>query len=204
MRKSVFFVTVAGLAFILIFTLGYSCSQPTKMQISEKENQPFNNYASPPSSLDALYPPQTKESVYLFKMFELNTFFSGIIAELFENDFRNAKGNFEIFMTKHSELSKLIPEWEREWEQKYPGGPLDELKNALDRGDKAKAMASIEKVGIECHECHISYMAKVQQKYHWGNFEEIKLKDPLTNEEVNFAQLKQGLNVNFRGNWSGR
>jgi len=42
-------------------------------------------------------------------------------------------------------------------------------------------------------------MAKVQQKYHWGNFEEIKLKDPLTNEEVNFAQLKQGLNANFAG-----
>jgi len=132
-------------------------------------------------------------------MLELGTFFSGIIADLSENDFQNAKGNFEIFMTKHDELSKLIPEWEREWEKEYPGGPLDELKKALGRGDAAKAMESIQKVGIECHECHISYMAKVQQKYHWGNFEEIKLKDPLTNEEVIFAQLKQSLNANFAG-----
>jgi cytochrome c556 len=199
MRKFVFFVTVTSLVFLLVFGFGYSWSQSTKTQMSEKGNLALNDYAPPPSSLDALYPPQTKEPVYLFKMFELGTFFSGIIADLFENDPQNAKGNFETFMTKHSELSKLIPEWEREWEKEYPGGPLDELKKALDRGDKAKAIESIEKVGIECHECHISYMAKVQQKYHWGNFEEIKLKDPLTNVEVNFAQLKQDLNANFAG-----
>ncbi len=199
MKKLVFLLTVSGIAIILVLGLGYSSSQDTKTQISQEEYLAFYTPGPPPSSLDPLYPPQTKAPVYLGKMLEMGTLFSGIIADLFENDFQHAKGNFEIFVTKHRELSKLIPEWERDWEKEYPGGPLDELKKALERGDQAKAMASIEKVAIECHECHVSNMAKVQQKYHWGNFEEIKLKDPLTNKEVSFAQLKKGLYVNFVG-----
>ena len=195
MRKLVFFVTVTGLAFVLIFSLGYSWSQSTKTQMSEKEDLALNDYASPPSSLDGLYPPQKKEPVYLFKMFELGTFFSGIIADLFENDLQNAKNNFEKFKTKYIEAAKLVPEWEKD----YPIDPLDELKMALENGSKGKVMAGIEKVGETCHQCHVSNMAKVQQKYHWGDFGEIKIKDPLTNEEVSFAQLKQGLNVNFVG-----
>ena len=195
MRKLVLFVTVTGLAFVLIFGLGYSWSQSTKTQMSEKENLALNDYASPPSSLDAFYPPQKKEPVYLFKMFELGTFFSGIIADLFENDLQNAKSNFEKCKTKYIEASKLVPEWEKD----YPIDPLDELKMALENGSKGKVMAGIEKVGETCHQCHVSNMAKVQQKYHWGDFGEIKIKDPLTNEEVSFAQLKQGLNVNFVG-----
>ena len=199
MKKLFLLSAGTGLAIILILSFGFSGTNSIKAQIEGKERLALNDYVSLPRSLNALYPPQTKEPLYLLKMFELNTFFSGIVADLFENDFQNARGNFEIFITKHGELSKLIPEWEREWEKEYPGGPLDELSKALGRGDKAKAMESIEKVGMECHECHISYMAKVQQKYHWGNFEEIKLKDPITNDEVSFAQLKQGLNTNFVG-----
>jgi cytochrome c556 len=195
MRKLVFFVTITGLAFVLIFGFGYSWSQSTKTQMSEKGNLALNDYASSPSSLDGLYPPYKKEPVYLFKMFELGTFFSGIVADLFENDPQNAKGNFEKFKTKYIEVSKLVPEWEKD----YPMDPLDELKIALDSGTQGKVMAAIEKVGETCHHCHVSNMAKVQQKYHWGNFEDIKIKDPLTNEEVSFAQLKQGLNVNFVG-----
>jgi hypothetical protein len=193
MKKVVFFVSVAGLSFLLIFGFGYSWSQSTKTQMSEKGNLALNDYASPPSSLDSLYPPNKNEPVYLLKMFELGTFFSGIVADLFENDAQNAKGNFEKFREKYIEVSKLVPEWEKD----YPMDRLDELKIALDTGTQGKIMAATEKVGKTCHQCHVSNMAKVQQKYHWGDFETIKIKDPLTNEEVGFSQLKQGLNVNF-------
>ena len=48
-------------------------------------------------------------------MFELGTFFSGIVADLFENDLQNAKGNFERFKTKYVEVSKMVPEWVKEY-----------------------------------------------------------------------------------------
>lgn len=193
MRKLVFFVTFTTVAFILVFGFGYSWSKSAKAQMSERGNPTLNDYASPPSSLDASYPPNQKKPVYLFKMFELGTFFSGIVADLFEDDLQNAKSNFERFKTTYIEVSKLVPEWEKD----YPVNPLDELKVALDSGTQGKVMTAIEKVGETCHKCHVSNMAKVQQKYHWGSFEKIKIKDPLTNEKVSFTQLKQRLNVNF-------
>ena len=94
MRKLGFFVTATALAFVLIYGFEYSWSQSTKTQTSEKGNLDLNDYAAPPSSLDGLYPPNKKEPVYLFKMFELGTFLSGIVADLFENDPQNAKNNF--------------------------------------------------------------------------------------------------------------
>jgi len=181
---------------ILIFGPEYSGSQNTKTQKSEEGDTVFNaSISPPPSSLDILYPPQAKEPVYLIKMIELGTFFSGIVADVFENDFQNVEAGFERFKTKYVEVSKLIPEWEKE----YPMNPVNELKMAIESGEQGKIMASIEKVGKGCHECHIWNMAKVQQKYHWGNFEEIKIKDPLTNGEISFAQLKLRLNANFAG-----
>ena len=195
MRKLFVLLTFTSLAFILILRLGYTGAHSQKTQIAKKEGLALNDYAPPPSSLDVFYPPKTEEPVYLFKMFELGTFFSGIVADLFEKDLQNAKGNFERFKTKYVEVSKMVPEWEKE----YPMDPLDELKIALESNDAGKVMPAIEKVGHSCHQCHVTSMAKVQQKYHWGNFEEIKIKDPLANEEVNFAQLKQRLNVNFVG-----
>jgi hypothetical protein len=193
MRNLLFYLALIGLVFLLIFGFGYSWSHSAKTQMSENENLVSNDYASPPSSLDNLYPPNKNEPLYLFKMFELGTFFSGIVADLFENDPQNAKGNFEKFKTKYIEVSKLVPEWEKD----YPMGPLNELKVALDTGTQEKVMAAIEKVGQTCHQCHVSNMAKVQQKYHWGDFETIKTRDPLTDEAVSFTQHKQGLNVNF-------
>jgi len=198
MKKLFFIISIMGLAFLLIFGFGYSWSHSANMQMSEKGNSGLNDYASPPSSLDSFYPPNKNEPIYLLKMFELGKFFSGIVADLFENDLQNAKGNFERFKTEYIEVSKLVPEWEKD----YPMGPLNELEIAFDTGIQGKVMAAIEKVGQTCHQCHVSNMAKVQQKYHWGDFETIKIKDPLTEEEVNFTQLKQGLNVKFCSNWS--
>lgn len=42
-------------------------------------------------------------------------------------------------------------------------------------------------------------MPMAQQKYHWGDFSTIKVKDPLSNEEVSFTRLKQYLDTNFAG-----
>jgi cytochrome c556 len=128
-------------------------------------------------------------------MHGLGTPFVGILVDLFENDPQNAKANFEKFKAQYVKVSKLVPEWEKD----YPMDPVEELGAALKTGDQGKVMAAYEKVGKVCLDCHIVNMLKVQQKYHWGDFNAIRVKDPLTNEEVNFARLMQYLDSNFVG-----
>ncbi len=149
----------------------------------------------PPSSLDTLYPPEAEQPIFLFSMLGMDTSFSGIVVDLFENDLQHAKDNFKNFKTQYGEVSKLVPEWERN----FPMGPVDDLGTALETGDPEKVMPAIEEVGKLCHDCHVANMVKVQQKYHWGDFFAIRVKDPLTNEEVDYPSLKKYLATNFVG-----
>ena len=77
--------------------------------------------------------------------------------------------------------------------------PVEGLGSALETGDQRKVMAAHDKVGKVCHDCHIANMPQVQQKYHWGNFFAITVKDPLTNEMVDFPSVKRSLSANFVG-----
>ena len=148
-----------------------------------------------PSSLDSFYPPKTQQPVHLLRMLTLGSLFSGIASDLVENDLQGARGVFEKFKTEYVEISKMVPEWKKE----YPVKPVEELGAALKLGDRKKVMAAQEKVGAVCHNCHVKYMPMTQQKYHWGDFSTIKVKDPLSNEEVPFTRLKQYLDSNFAG-----
>jgi len=148
-----------------------------------------------PASLDSFYPPKTQQPVHLLRMFALGGLFSGIASDLVENDLQGARDVFEKFKTQYVEISKIVPEWKKE----YPVKPVEELGAALKLGDRKKVMAAQEKVGAVCHNCHVKYMPMTQQKYHWGDFSTIKVKDPLSNEEVPFTRLKQYLDSNFAG-----
>ena len=148
-----------------------------------------------PSSLDSFYPPKAQQPVHLLRMFALGGLFSGIASDLVENDLQGARDVFEKFKTQYVEISKIVPEWKKE----YPVKPVEELGAALKLRDRKKVMAAQEKVGAACHNCHVKYMPMTQQKYHWGDFSTIKVKDPLSNEEVPFTRLKQYLDSNFAG-----
>lgn len=190
--KKYFFLLMA----ILIVAFGCTKDQTQKIESLEQENAALRALtAPPPSSLDALYPPGTEQPEYLFRMFGMATPYSGIVADLLEEDFQNVKANLESFRAQYIEVSKLVPEWEKD----FPLAPVDEFEKALESGDQATVMGAFEKLGKVCHACHVMNMAKVQQRYRWGDFNAIKVKDPLTEEEVNFARLKQYLEANLTG-----
>jgi cytochrome c556 len=194
MRKS--FLLSAAILTILILGLASSSSQAQKEEKSEQGKEILKNNSAPlPSSLDALYPPRAEQPIYLFKMMELGTSFTGIVVDLFEDDVQNAKANFEKFKSQYFEISRMVLEWEKD----YPQGPVKELGAALRTGDKGKVMAAYEKMGNVCHECHLTNMVRVQQKFHWQDFGAIKVKDPLTDELVDYRRLMQGLVTNFMG-----
>ncbi|MFQ6031748.1 MAG: hypothetical protein ACE5K2_02410 [Candidatus Zixiibacteriota bacterium] len=190
--KKLFFLLVV----ILIIAFGCTQDQTQRIESLEQENAALKALvAPPPSSLDVLYPPRTEQPEYLFRMFGMSTPYSGIVADLLEEDFQNVKVNLENFKGQYIEVSKLVPEWEKD----FPLSPIDEFEKALESGDQATVMGAFEKLGKVCHDCHVKNMAKVQQKYRWGDFDAIKVKDPLTEEEVNFTRLKQNLDANFTG-----
>lgn len=149
----------------------------------------------PPQSLDALYPPQSEQPVFLFSMLDMEGSFNGIIVDLMEEDFRNVSANYEKFKQKYITVSKLVPEWENE----YPMKPVEDLGGSLQTGDKGNIMASIEKVGNVCNSCHLQNMVKVQHKYHWKDFAKVKVTDLVTKESVDFSQLMKFISVNFSG-----
>jgi hypothetical protein len=148
-----------------------------------------------PSSLAALYPPKTKQPLLLVGMFELGTYFSGIVAELFESGLPAAKATFNRFKAQYGAVSKLVPEWENN----FPMDPVEELGKAFGSEDRGKVMAAFQKVSEVCHNCHVSNMPRVQQEYRWGNFFAVKVKDPLSKEDVDFPRLMQYLDANFAG-----
>lgn len=148
-----------------------------------------------PGSLDALYPPQAGQPIFLLKMFAIDTSYGAIAADLVENKLKEAKADFERFKAQYLEIAKMVPEWNKN----YNMSPVNELEAALKSGERRKVMMAWNKVVQVCHNCHISHMAIVQQKYHWGNFDALSIEDPLTNKKVTFRQLNRYLMVNFSG-----
>jgi cytochrome c556 len=151
--------------------------------------------ASLPASLENLYPPKTQEAVFLVRMLGMAKPFTGIMVDLFENDLDNSKINFEKFKAQYIEVSKLVPDWEKD----YPLEPVNDLGTVLKSGEKDKVMPALEQVGKICSNCHSKNMPRVQYKYHWGNFQEILIADPITKQEVNFQQFMLYIDASFTG-----
>jgi hypothetical protein len=149
----------------------------------------------PPSSLDFLYPPKAQNPLYLIWMFDLGNRFTGILVDLIEEDFDNLAEDFEAFKSEYVRQSAAIPEWE----EKYPIGPVEDLRKALKTEAKDRIMAANEKVGRICHSCHVESMIPVKAKYHWQDFRPIKVEDKIAQTKLDFVQLMRFLDFNLTG-----
>jgi cytochrome c556 len=186
MKKCALAVVAAALAITAVAVLDRTATA--------EPNAPETESAIP-ISLDNLYPPKAPAPLFLIAKIEMATRFSGIVGDLFENDPANAQGNYETFKKQYAEMSQMVPEWR----ESFPLGPIDELGAAMKTGEQPKVMAALEKVGAVCHTCHVQNMARVQQKYHWGDFEGLSVTDPLTGEEVSFPRLMLAIEINMAG-----
>jgi cytochrome c556 len=148
-----------------------------------------------PESLNSLYPPVADRPLYLLKMLSLDTSFSGIVIDMLESDNEGAKGSFGEFQSQYRQLAGTVPEWKGE----FPEEPVEKLGRALASGDRGAAMKAYEAVGGICHRCHVATMVPVQQKYHWGEFSNVSVRDPLSGQETAFPQFKRFLSANLAG-----
>lgn len=148
-----------------------------------------------PETLNAFYPPVAGQPIYLTRMLDLETSFSGIVVDLMEDDIEGARNSFGDFAGKYRDVAEMLPEWKG----KYPEKSVKELGAALDAGDKKRAMSAFAEVGGICHRCHVETMVSVQQKYHWGDFGALAVKDPLSGAATGYPQFKQFLAANLAG-----
>ena len=148
-----------------------------------------------PGSLDAFYPPAADRPVFLFRMLELETSFSGIVVDLMEDDLDGAKRSFEDFRRQYREAAGMVPEWT----EGYPEEAVRALGRALAGGDKGLAMGAFASVGEACHRCHAAAMVPVQQKYHWGDFGSLLIQDPLQGSPTGYGPFKKLLAANLAG-----
>lgn len=148
-----------------------------------------------PASLDALYPPAADQPAYLNHMLQLGTSFSGLAADVMENDLAGARSTFEEFKSQYLEVSRMVPEWRAA----FPIAPVENLGALLETGDPPRIMEAYGEVGSACHECHVATMARVQQKFHWGDFGAVTVTDPLSGKTLGFTDFKKYLSANFAG-----
>jgi hypothetical protein len=74
---------------------------------------------------------------------------------------------------------------------------LDILEKALDSRDYGKIDPAIRGVGKTCAECHQEHRLEVWYKYHWKDFETIKIPDPVSNKLLGFIEYMFGLHHSY-------
>lgn len=149
----------------------------------------------PPASLDQYFPPKAQAPVFLIEMFSLAGPFEGIGVDLQEQDTAGVKANFQAFKTQYDRVSKMVPEWTG----RFPQDPVTALGKAIDGANPAQIGPAMGKVGEVCSSCHSIYQVKVQQKYHWRNFDDVKVTDPVTKKELSWADYMVSMVVGFGG-----
>jgi len=148
-----------------------------------------------PKGLEAYYPPKADGPFYLFRMLSLEGAFSGIAAELAENDLEGARDLFKVFKTEYTSVKNMVDEWKKD----FPESEIEALGTALEGSDKDLMFSAFGELGKVCHRCHEASMVATQQKYRWGNFSEIVVRDVEKGEKKLYAAFKKFLAVNMAG-----
>lgn len=148
-----------------------------------------------PASLDRHYPPEAQGPAFWLAMHGMSAPFSAFVSDMMEGDVPNAKANFGTFRERYLEVAKMVPEWT----PLFPAAPLDEAAAAIESGDQARVMASVQKIGQTCHSCHVANMPAAYFRYHWGDFAAITATDPVTRQDVPFPVFMQMLEADLIG-----
>jgi len=98
----------------------------------------------------------------------------GIPVNLEQGDYMNASKSFNEFSGCYEYSSKMVPEWQRYYNQKA----VNELGRALADGDQVAIEMSMGVVGETCSDCHLETMTPVYYKYYWGDFRDVMIETP--------------------------
>ena len=203
-------LAVMGLGLLLLVGLTACSSNQAELDRAKADNQALTTAnqkltadnqqlkliaGPPPASLDKLYPPQSPAPVWLIEMFNLAGPMEGIGVDLQEQDMANLKPNFQAFEAQYIKMSKMVPEWT----SRFPMAPVTALGTAIDSGDPSKIGPAMGAVGGVCTACHDLYLVKVEQKYHWPSFDNVKVTDPISKKELAWVDYMRAMTGSYSG-----
>ena len=163
--------------FIIFGLHGYNSTSA-----NEKHEGGVYEIKLPPKSLDQYY--QKEPSDYLMAMFGVLGPMGAMETHLIDGNMDKAKEYFMAFKAEYFKISKMVPEWSKH----FPSEPMDNLEKALDSGDPVKIQPAVQGVGKTCAACHQEHLPEVWYKYHWKDFETIKIPDPVSNKLLGFVE----------------
>lgn len=202
--KKALLIGLAISLFILLLVITAACNsnqaQLDKLTADNQKltaaNQQLKDIAGPPpASLDQYFPPKAPAPLFLIEMFNLAGPFEGIGVNLGEQDIAGAKANFQAFKAEYDKISKMVPEWA----SRFPAAPVDALGTAIDGGNPAQIGPAMGGVGKVCGDCHLLDQIKVEQKYHWKNFDDVKVTDPISKKELKWGDYMTAQAGSFEG-----
>ena len=203
MKKFIFLSALIGVLLLMFLLAGGCASNQAQLDSLKAENQKLaaanqqlKDIAGPlPASLDNYFPPKAPAPVWLLEMFALEGAAGGIMGDLQQGDMAGVKANYQAFKAQYEKMSKMVPEWT----SLFPMAPVEDLGKAIDSGDPSKIGPAFGPVGAVCSNCHIPNVVKAHQKYHWPNFDDVKLTNPLSNQPLGWKDYMFQLSGTFGG-----
>jgi hypothetical protein len=180
---------ILALAVLAVYSLVAISSNSSESKVESTDRNDL------PQVLDNLYPPESPAPVYFLSMLKMAGHFSGIASDLMEGDIENARSNYEAFKQEYFVSAEFVPEWK----EFYSDDAVTQLGEALESDDIGNIMASFEKVGATCFNCHEQKMTQVYFKYHWKDFYSIEEIDPVSGEKVSYSKLMQLVELDLNG-----
>lgn len=164
-----------------------------RVQKSPVEAAKIYSVELPPKSLDQYYPPQSEEPLFLYAMHSIEGPLGGLMTSMMEGKVNKAQKYFESFKTEYEKVSKMVPEWINY----FPTAPIEELGEAIESKDGEKIQKSMEHLGGVCSRCHEENRIAVWYKYHWKDFGQVTIEDPVTGDSISWMGYMFAISGSF-------
>ena len=154
----------------------------------------------PPKSMDKYYSDRGTPSEWTTQMEKLSTTFSALFVNVEKKRWDLANKKAILFLNSYEKASKMVPEWEKEFNLKS----ATKLKKSIEKKDLKNFKILTKTLEDNCSNCHLKNRHSVWIRYHWPSTETIKVLDPIEEKETSYlAYMKklseslQRISVNF-------
>ncbi len=154
----------------------------------------------PPKSMDKYYSEPGMPSEWIIQMQKLSVAFSALFLNMEKNKWNLAEKQAVLFLKSYEKASKMVPEWEKEFDLKS----ATKLKKNIETKDLKLLKALTKTLEENCSNCHLKNSSSVWIRYHWPSTKTIKVLDPTEDKEISYpvymkklSNSLQRININF-------
>ena len=133
----------------------------------------------PPEELEKYYPPNSDKYEFLMTMYKLSTAFKGIVVNISEGKWAQAKSWAEELSKNYTKIGELVPTWKKVLRE----NAAKNLVKAVESKDSTQIRKYMNTVGKTCMQCHKNYQLSVKIKYHYPSYDGTSIEDPISGVE---------------------